>query len=89
MTLRELKEAYNRGIDRAILQGELVESLMQEFGRTKMRERELNSFMNQLKNEQLKLKEINRQNQVTDQMIQDKYTIREMYIVQNFKLTIE
>lgn len=89
MTLRELKEAYNRGIDRAILQGELVDSLMKEFGRTKMREHELNSFMNQLKNEQLKLKEINRQNQVTDQMIQDKYTIREMYIVQNFKLTIE
>lgn len=86
MTLQELKHDYDKTFDMVLDQMDKVSELVVLIKKPYMTERNSTSLIKELKEEQRTLKELNHACQIIDQMIQDKYTVREMYIVQQYQL---
>jgi hypothetical protein len=89
MTLQELKYEYDTTFDMVLDQMEKVSALVAMIRKPyHLKERQLQSVMKEMKEENQILKDLNKSCSILDQMIQDKYTVREMYIIQNYKLEI-
>lgn len=87
MTLNQLRSEYNATFDMVLHQMDIVKKAVTLTKQPYMRGREAKAALAELNEEARTLKELNRACQMLDQMLQDKYTVREMYVVQMYKLS--
>jgi len=87
MTLTQLRAEYNATFDMVLHQMDVVRKAVHLTKQPYMRGREAKAALAELNEEVRTLKELNKACQMIDQMLQDKYTVREMYVVQMYKIS--
>lgn len=86
MNLNQIKEEYDRAFDRVLDQMEIVSATTSLSEKSYMSERAGNAILKELNEQMAVLKKMNYECRLLDQMMNDRYTVREMYIVDGFKL---